>query len=69
MIFSSTTSSDNIHIYLLFCRAYVAQTTSQSDRTTYMARITAVQYAGFTVTPFVGALLCKVFGDTEYTHG
>ena len=35
----------------------------------YMARITAVQYAGFTVTPFVGALLCKVFGDTEYKYG
>jgi len=37
-------------------RAFVADVTAQRNRTTYLAWITAVQYAGFTVTPFFGAL-------------
>jgi MFS transporter, ceroid-lipofuscinosis neuronal protein 7 len=44
-------------------RAFVAEVTAQRTRTTYMAWITAVQYAGFTVTPFVGALFNKTLGD------
>lgn len=50
-------------------RAFVADVTAKRNRTTYMALITAVQYAGFTVTPFVGALLTLMFGDTEFKLG
>lgn len=45
-------------------RAFVADVTAQRTRTTYMAWITAVQYGGFTVTPFVGALFNKTLGDS-----
>lgn len=44
-------------------RAFVAEVTAQRHRTTYMAWITAVQYAGFTVTPFVGAFFNKILGE------
>lgn len=50
-------------------RAFVAEVTAQRNRTTYMAWITAVQYAGFTVTPFVGAIFNKILGDSEYQIG
>ena len=50
-------------------RAFVADVTAKRNRTTYMALITAVQYAGFTVTPFIGALLTQIFGDTEFRLG
>lgn len=50
-------------------RAFVADITAKRNRTTYMAWITAVQYAGFTVTPFIGAVLTKIFGDYEFKAG
>ena len=50
-------------------RAFVAEVTAQRNRTTYMAWITAVQYAGFTVTPFVGAAFNKIFGNTNLQYG
>lgn len=50
-------------------RAFVAEVTAQRFRTTYMAWITAVQYAGFTVTPFVGSLLTKILQDKEFKFG
>jgi Major Facilitator Superfamily len=50
-------------------RAFVADVTAKRFRTTYMAWITAVQYAGFTVTPFIGALLIQIFGDSEIRFG
>jgi len=50
-------------------RAFVAEVTAQRSRTTYMAWITAVQYGGFTVTPFVGSLFTKLLKDKEYKLG
>jgi len=50
-------------------RAFVAEVTAQRNRTTYMAWITAVQYGGFTVTPFVGAFFTKVLQDKEFKVG
>jgi ceroid-lipofuscinosis MFS transporter 7 len=50
-------------------RAFVADISAQRNRTTYMAWITAVQYAGFTVTPFVGALFNKTLADTDIQFG
>lgn len=50
-------------------RAFVAEVTAQRNRTTYMAWITAVQYAGFTMTPFIGALFNHVLEDTEFRFG
>jgi len=50
-------------------RAFVADVTARRNRTTYMAWITAVQYAGFTVTPAFGALFNKVFGDKSFGFG
>ena len=50
-------------------RAFVADVTARRNRTTYMAWITAVQYAGFTVTPAFGALFNKVFGDKSFQFG
>uniref|UniRef100_A0A7S4AKJ6 Major facilitator superfamily (MFS) profile domain-containing protein n=1 Tax=Pseudo-nitzschia australis TaxID=44445 RepID=A0A7S4AKJ6_9STRA len=50
-------------------RAFVADVTAQRSRTTYMAWITAVQYSGFTVTPFVGSFFTKVLNDKEYKIG
>lgn len=44
-------------------RAFVADVTPTRNRTTYMAWLTAVQYAGFTVTPFVGAAFYKFFSQ------
>ena len=50
-------------------RAFVAEVTAQRSRTTYMAWITAVQYAGFTVTPFVGSLFTALLEDKEFKFG
>ena len=51
-------------------RAFVADVTAKRSRTTYMAWVTAVQYGGFTVTPFVGAFFNKVLGeDTDIRWG
>ena len=44
-------------------RAFVADVTAQHQRTTYMAWITAVQYAGFTVTPLLGAAFNSLFSN------
>jgi len=44
-------------------RAFVADVTPTRNRTTYMAWLTAVQYAGFTVTPFIGAAFYKLFSQ------
>jgi len=44
-------------------RAFVADVTAKRQRTTYMAWVTAVQYGGFTVTPFVGAIFNKTLGE------
>jgi MFS family permease len=50
-------------------RAFVADVTAQRNRTTYMAWITAVQYAGFTVTPFVGAIFNKTLDGVDFQFG
>jgi Major Facilitator Superfamily len=50
-------------------RAFVADITAQRNRTTYMAWITAVQYAGFTVTPFVGAIFNKTLENVDIQWG
>jgi MFS family permease len=50
-------------------RAFVADITAQRNRTTYMAWITAVQYAGFTVTPFVGVIFNKTLEGVDIQYG
>ena len=50
-------------------RAYVAEITAKRSRTTYMAWITAVQYGGFTVTPFFGALFNWALQNTDVSFG
>lgn len=50
-------------------RAFVAEVTATRARTRYMAWITAVQYAGFTVTPFFGSLFIKVLENHDYQFG
>ena len=50
-------------------RAFIADVTAQRNRTTYMAWITAVQYAGFTVTPFVGAIFNKTLQNVDLQWG
>lgn len=50
-------------------RAFVAEVTATRTRTKYIAWITAVQYAGFTVTPFFGALFIQLLGDNDYQWG
>lgn len=50
-------------------RAFVADVTAQRSRTKYMAWITAVQYAGFTVTPFVGAIFNKTLENIDFRFG
>lgn len=50
-------------------RAFVAEVTATRSRTTYMAWITAVQYAGFTVTPFLGALFSKILKNVDIQSG
>uniref|UniRef100_A0A7S1UDF5 Major facilitator superfamily (MFS) profile domain-containing protein n=2 Tax=Phaeomonas parva TaxID=124430 RepID=A0A7S1UDF5_9STRA len=43
-------------------RAYVAELSSPASRTVLLAYLTAVQYCGFTCTPFIGAILTYIFG-------
>ena len=50
-------------------RAFVADVTAKRNRTTYMAWITAVQYGGFTVTPFIGAFFIYILGQSDYQFG
>ncbi len=50
-------------------RAFVADVTAQRSRTKYMAWITAVQYAGFTVTPFVGAIFNMTLENIDFQFG
>lgn len=44
-------------------RAFCADVTPNRNRTTYMAWLTAVQYAGFTVTPIFGSIFVKIFSE------
>lgn len=51
-------------------RAYVAEVTSKESRTKYMAFSTAVQYAGFTVTPVIGAVFSSYLsGNSDKEEG
>lgn len=50
-------------------RAFVAEVTAHRSRTTYMAWTTAVQYAGFAMTPFIGALFNKTLANTDIQLG
>mmetsp|Transcript_17171 Transcript_17171/g.26577 ORF Transcript_17171/g.26577 Transcript_17171/m.26577 type:complete len:487 (+) Transcript_17171:44-1504(+) len=50
-------------------RAFVADATATRQRTRYIAITTAVQYGGFTVTPFLGAFISHIFQDKEYQFG
>ena len=50
-------------------RSYVTSRTSGAERTWKVAQLTAVQYAGFTVTPFVGSLFSALLGDADYSAG
>jgi ceroid-lipofuscinosis MFS transporter 7 len=50
-------------------RAFVAEVTATRNRTTYMAWVSAVQYAGFTVTPFLGALFNTILADVDVQYG
>lgn len=50
-------------------RAFLADVTDRLNRTKYMAWITAVQYGGFTMTPAIGALFIKLFGERDYSFG
>jgi len=45
-------------------RGYVAHVTTKSQRTRYIAFLTALQYAGFTVMPFVGSFFTSHFSGT-----
>jgi hypothetical protein len=44
-------------------RAFVADVTPTRNRTTYMAYLTAMQYAGFTVTPLLGSAIVRLFDN------
>eukprot|EP01039_Chlorochromonas_danica_P002203 gene2203-2406_t len=46
-------------------RSYVAETAPRVDRTEHMAYLTALQYAGFIVTPAIGALLSSTAAEHE----
>lgn len=50
-------------------RAFVAEVTATRQRTTYMAFVTSVQYGGFAVTPFIGALFLHLFKEHDYQFG
>lgn len=41
-------------------RSYVAESVPRSQRTIFLGRLTAMQYAGFTTTPFLGSLMYYV---------
>lgn len=44
-------------------RAFVAEVTATRERTTYIAWLTALQYAGTAVTPFIGSFLVYIYSD------
>ncbi|MGH7955190.1 MAG: MFS transporter, partial [Gloeomargaritales cyanobacterium] len=46
-------------------RAYVADVTPTRNRTKYMGWLTAMQYSGFTMTPLIGAIFVKIFGENN----
>jgi MFS family permease len=46
-------------------RAFVAEVTPTRSRTTYMAMLTTVQYAGFAVTPFIGSVFVHLFNSYD----
>lgn len=50
-------------------RSYVTERTCGAEKTWKLARLTAVQYAGFTVTPCVGAFYAHVLGDAAFWAG
>lgn len=45
-------------------RAWVAATTTLKQRTKAMATLTALQFFGFTVTPFLGSLLVVLLSES-----
>ena len=46
-------------------RGYVAHVSHKSIRTRYIAWLTALQYAGFTIMPFVGSFLLNIFPKVD----
>mmetsp|Transcript_15740 Transcript_15740/g.23959 ORF Transcript_15740/g.23959 Transcript_15740/m.23959 type:complete len:510 (+) Transcript_15740:151-1680(+) len=50
-------------------RSYVAAVTPHRQRTTYMAWLTAVQYGGFTMTPFLGATFTAILKEDGIGYG
>lgn len=50
-------------------RAYVAERTQGKEKTVKISRLTAVQYTGFTVTPFFGSVLAWYLGDSSTDFG
>lgn len=50
-------------------RSFVAQRTEGNERSAMIARLTAVQYSGFTVTPLIGSFLAWYFGDYDAQFG
>jgi len=47
-------------------RAFVAENSSKETRTSALSQLTALQYAGFTATPAIGAHLCLIFGSHSF---
>ena len=45
--------------------AYASEVTPKRKRTGYLSRVTAVQYAGTTATPFIGSLFVVLFAKEE----
>mmetsp|Transcript_31473 Transcript_31473/g.46069 ORF Transcript_31473/g.46069 Transcript_31473/m.46069 type:complete len:465 (+) Transcript_31473:79-1473(+) len=46
-------------------RAFASEVTAQRNRTQYMGWLVAVQYAGLTMTPFLGSVFFNWFGGEE----
>ncbi|KAG5190387.1 major facilitator superfamily domain-containing protein [Tribonema minus] len=51
------------------CRAYVAERSPPSERTSRLAHLTALQYAGLTVTPLLGSFISATQGSREHEWG
>jgi len=47
-------------------RAFVSDVTPHESRTTFISFFSSVQYAGFTVTPLIGAFFSHVFGEKQH---
>lgn len=41
-------------------RSYIAESVPKAHRTVYIGKLTALQYAGFTTTPFLGSLMYRI---------